>query len=126
MSELVSCIVPVHNGERYLAQAIQSIIGQTYSSLEIIIADDGSTDGTRDVAAGFGGRIQYLHQLNSGAASARNLGLRGANGEFVAFLDADDLWLPEKLERQMKCFMARPELGYCVTYVQNFWDPEME
>jgi glycosyltransferase involved in cell wall biosynthesis len=126
MSKLVSCIIPVHNGARYLAQAIQSIVRQTYSSLEIIIADDGSTDSTRELATAFGDRIHYLHQQHSGAPSARNLGLRGANGEFVAFLDSDDLWLPEKLERQMKRFMARPELGYCLTYVQNFWAPEME
>jgi glycosyltransferase involved in cell wall biosynthesis len=123
----VSCIIPVFNGDRYLAAAIDSILRQTYSSpVEIIVADDGSTDGTREVAKSFGERIRYLHQQHSGAPSARNLGLRGTNGEFVAFLDSDDLWLPEKLERQMQRFIARPELGYCVTYIQNFWAPEME
>jgi len=123
---LISCIIPVFNGDRYLAEAIDSILRQTYSPVEIIIADDGSTDDTRELTTAFGARIHYMHQQHSGAPSARNLGLSGTNGEFVAFLDADDLWLPEKLERQMKRFMARPELGYCVTHIQNFWAPEME
>jgi glycosyltransferase involved in cell wall biosynthesis len=123
---LISCIVPVFNGERYIRETLESIFGQTYSPLEVIVADDGSTDNTRDAVVGFGTRVAYLHQANAGPAAARNLGLAAARGEFIAFLDADDLWHAEKLQRQMDLFAERPELDYCVTHVQNFWEPEME
>jgi glycosyltransferase involved in cell wall biosynthesis len=122
---LVSGVVPVFNGERYLAEALDSMLGQTYSPVEVIVADDGSTDGTRAVVEGYGGRVRYLHQPNQGHGAARNLGLGAAEGEFVAFLDADDLWHPEKLERQMARFRARPELDACVTLVHNFRSPEL-
>jgi glycosyltransferase involved in cell wall biosynthesis len=122
---LISCIVPVFNGETYLAEAIESILKQTYRSIEIIIADDGSTDRTATVAGRYGKQIRYLRQANAGAAAARNLGLGAAAGDFLAFLDADDLWHAEKLSRQMVRFEARPELNYCVAHVQNFWIPEL-
>jgi glycosyltransferase involved in cell wall biosynthesis len=125
MLSLVSCIVPVYNGETYLGEAIESILKQSYRPIEIIIADDGSTDGTVTVAERYGKQIRYMRQANAGTAAARNLGLSAAAGEFVAFLDADDLWHPEKLARQMACFRARPELDYCVSHVQNFWIPEL-
>jgi len=120
---LVSCIVPVFNGERYLAEALDSVLAQTYRPLEIIVSDDGSTDGTRDVAAAHGGRLVYLYGSNGGPATARNRGLRAARGTFAAFLDADDLWGPEKVEVQMARFEARPALSLCCTYVQNSADP---
>jgi glycosyltransferase involved in cell wall biosynthesis len=122
---LISCIVPVFNGERYLREAIESIFNQTYGPLEVIIADDGSTDRTAAVAASYGEQVSYLRQTNTGPAAARNLGLSAAHGEFLAFLDADDLWHPEKLARQMARFAARPELDLCVTHVQNFWSTEL-
>ena len=75
---------------------------------------------------GLGSRVRYVKQSNKGPATARNLGLSLATGDFVAFLDADDLWHPEKLERQLARFQARPELDYCVTHCQNFWIPELE
>jgi glycosyltransferase involved in cell wall biosynthesis len=123
---LISCIVPVFNGERYLREALESISRQTYRPLEIIVADDGSTDGTPNIVATHEGQVVYLQQPNAGSAAARNLGLSAARGEFVAFLDADDLWHPEKLARQMARFQARPELDLCVTHVQNFWTPELQ
>ena len=123
---LISCIVPVFNGERYVAEALDSILHQTYAPLEIIVADDGSTDGTAAVVARYGDRVRYLREENLGAPAARNLGLIMAQGEFVAFLDADDLWQPEKLERQMVRFQIRPELELCVTHLRNFWIPELE
>ena len=123
---LISCIVPVFNGERYLSEALDSIFAQTYRPLEIIVVDDGSTDATASVMASFGERIRTLRQPNQGPAGARNLGVRAAAGEFVAFLDADDLWRPEKLARQMARFEACPELQYCVTHAQNFWAPELK
>ena len=123
---LVSCIVPVFNGEKYLAEAVDSILAQTYRPLEIIVADDGSTDGTAAVVASYGDQLRYNRQEHAGAPVARNLGLTIARGEFVAFLDSDDLWHPEKLQRQMARFQARPELDLCVTHVQNFWIPDLE
>jgi glycosyltransferase involved in cell wall biosynthesis len=123
---LISCIVPVFNGETYLGEALESIWQQTYRPLEILVVDDGSTDGTAAVAAGYGDRIRYVKQINTGAPTARNLGLSMARGEFVAFLDADDLWHPDKLQRQTARFAARPELQACVTHLQNFWIPELE
>jgi glycosyltransferase involved in cell wall biosynthesis len=122
---IISCIVPVFNGERYLSAAVKSILKQSYQSLEIIVVDDGSTDRTAEVIEHCGGQVRFLRQPNAGTAAARNLGLSAAAGEFIAFLDADDLWHPEKLERQMARFQARPELDYCVAHVQNFWIPEL-
>jgi len=124
--ELISCIIPVFNGERYLREALDSIFQQTYHPLEVIVADDGSTDGTASVVASYGERVAYLRQANAGPGAARNLGLTAGQGDFVAFLDADDLWHPEKLARQMARFEARPELDLCITHVQNFWIPELQ
>jgi glycosyltransferase involved in cell wall biosynthesis len=125
MLPLISCIVTVYNGEKYLAEAIESILKQHYEAAEIIVVDDGSTDGTETVVARYGKQLRYLRQSNAGPGAARNLGINAAVGEFVAFLDADDLWHSEKLSRQMARFRARPELGYCVGHVQNFWIPEL-
>jgi glycosyltransferase involved in cell wall biosynthesis len=125
MASLISCIIPVFNGQTYLAEAIDSILKQSYRPIEIIIVDDGSTDGTAMVAERYNQQIRYLRQANAGTAAARNLGLSVAAGEFVAFLDADDLWHPEKLARQMACFQESDALDYCVSHVQNFWIPEL-
>jgi glycosyltransferase involved in cell wall biosynthesis len=118
---LVSCIVPVFNGERYLAEALDSVLGQTYRALEVIVVDDGSTDGTPAVVRTFGARVRCVTQPNAGLAAARNRGLAAATAELVAFLDADDLWLPEKIACQMERFRARPELEVSLTHIQNFW-----
>lgn len=122
---LISCIVPVFNGERYLAETVSSIAHQTYRLLEIIIVNDGSTDRTEEIVSSYGSRVRYLRQRNAGPASARNLGLAGAKGEFVAFLDQDDLWHSEKLERQMARFADRNDLDLCITHVQSFCDPKL-
>jgi glycosyltransferase involved in cell wall biosynthesis len=124
-SHLISCIVPVFNGERYLAETLDSILGQTYRPVQIIVVDDGSTDETARVVADYGPSVTYLFQPNAGPAAAKNLGVSAAQGQFLAFLDADDLWHPEKLARQMARFQARPELDACLTHVQNFWIPEL-
>jgi glycosyltransferase involved in cell wall biosynthesis len=121
----VSCIVPVYNGERFLAEALESILRQTRPPDEIIVVDDGSTDGTGRIANALGAPVRCVRQENAGPAAARNLGIRLAGGDFLAFLDADDLWLPRKLECQLARFQDRPELDYCVTHLQNFWMPEL-
>jgi glycosyltransferase involved in cell wall biosynthesis len=120
---LVSCIVPVHNGARYLREALDSITAQTYRPIEIIVVDDGSTDGSAAVAGRYAASIRIHAQPNAGPAAARNRGIRDARGEYLAFLDADDLWHPKKLERQVARFGAREELGFSVAHVENFWDP---
>lgn len=122
---LISCIVPVYNGERYLREAIESILAQSYRPIEIIVADDGSTDGTAEIAASYGSRITCLRQSNQGYAAAKNLGLSKAQGDFIAFLDADDLWHPEKLARQMARLCERPDIDLCFTRYKNFWMPEL-
>jgi len=123
---LISCVVPVFNGERYLSETLDSILAQTYRPLEIVVVDDGSTDQTADVIASYSDKVHYFKQANAGVPAARNLGISAAAGAFIAFLDADDLWHPEKLERQMACFKARPELEICLTHVQNFWGSKSE
>jgi glycosyltransferase involved in cell wall biosynthesis len=123
---VISCIVPVHNGEKYLAEALDSIFRQTYRPLEVLVVDDESTDGSAGVAARYGDRIRYVRQRRSGAPIARNLGLNMAAGEFVGFLDADDLWHPEKLERQFACFQVNPGIDLCITHVENFWIPKLK
>jgi glycosyltransferase involved in cell wall biosynthesis len=122
---LISCVVPVFNGERFLAEALDSILGQSYTRTEIIVADDGSTDGTAAVLDRYAARVRVVGQLTAGPASTRNLGLRAATGEFVAFLDADDRWHPEKLALQMEVFRGKPELEACVTYAQMFWESSL-
>src|SRR5262249_13062174 len=116
---------PVFNGERYLAQAIESILAQNYPSLEIIVVDDGSTDATAAIALSYGKHVHYLKQPNAGPAAARNLGLRAATGAFISLLEADDLCRPAKLIRQAGRIQARCDLDYCLGYVQNFWIPEL-
>jgi len=93
-SALISCIVPVFNGDRYLRECLNSILGQTYQPLEIIVADDGSTDATAEVAKSYGRRITYVHQTNRGYWAAKNLGLSAAQGDLIAFFDVEDLWHP--------------------------------
>jgi glycosyltransferase involved in cell wall biosynthesis len=123
---VVSCIVPVFNGERHLGAALASLLVQTAPLGEIIVVDAGSTDGSADVVASFGSSVQSVHRPGSGPAAARNWGLGLAQGDFVAFLDQDDLWHPEKLARQLVCFEARPALDACITFIQKFWEPGFE
>ena len=100
----ISCIVPVLNGERYLTEAIASVLTQTEPPLEIIVVDDGSTDRTVELARSFGDAVRLVRQEHRGVSAARNHGVRVARGELLAFLDADDLYLPRKLAQQR----ARP------------------
>jgi glycosyltransferase involved in cell wall biosynthesis len=123
---LVSCIVPVYNGERFLGEALDSILAQSYEPLEVLVVDDGSTDGTPEVAASYGDRICYMEQSNAGPAAARNRGVEASRGEFLAFLDADDLWVPDKTAKQVQTLRDRPELDFCVGHIKNFFMPERQ
>jgi glycosyltransferase involved in cell wall biosynthesis len=118
-------IIPVYNGEKYLRESIDSIFSQTYTSIEVIVVDDGSTDQSKAIAHSFP-QIRYLFQNNSGHASARNRGIRAANGDYISFLDADDVWLPEKLSLQISAFKALPELEIVTGHVRQFLSPEIE
>jgi glycosyltransferase involved in cell wall biosynthesis len=118
---LVSCVVPTYNGAAYLDEALDSIVGQTYRPLEIVVSDDGSSDATLTIAARYGPLVRIVAQPNGGPAAARNRGVRAALANFVAFLDQDDVWHPEKLARQMSRFGVRPELDISVAHVQRFW-----
>lgn len=123
---LVSCIVPTYNGAAYLSEALDSILAQTVQPLDVIVADDGSTDATLEVAARYGERVRVVTQPNGGPAAARNLGVRAATAAFLAFLDQDDVWHPGKLELQLSRFAARPELDVSIAHVQRFWTSELE
>ncbi len=125
MPAAISCIIPVFNGEAFLGEALASVFAQTLLPAEVIVVDDGSTDGTRDVVDRFGERIRYVYQDNKGPAAARNKGIALATGSLLAFLDADDLWLPQKLARQVRRFAERGDLQVSVTQVRNFWIEEL-
>jgi glycosyltransferase involved in cell wall biosynthesis len=105
---LVSVIVPVYNGENFLLDALASIRWQNYCPLEIVIIDDGSNDGTAELAATLGQDINWIHQQNRGPSAARNAGLALAQGEFIAFLDVDDLWPHGTLQAQVELLLANP------------------
>ena len=98
---IVSVVIPAYNAQGFIADAVRSALAQTYRDLEVIVVDDGSTDGTLTELEGFGDRIRVHQQANQGVAAARNAGAQMAHGGWIAFLDADDLWLPHKLERQL-------------------------
>lgn len=104
----VSVIIPTYNYGRFVTQAVDSVLAQTYRPLEVIVVDDGSTDDTRQRLAPYGDRIRYVYQQNAGPEAARNTGLELAQGEFVAFLDPDDYWLPGKLEIQVRWLQKEP------------------
>jgi glycosyltransferase involved in cell wall biosynthesis len=109
---MVSVIVPAYNQSRYLGEAIQSVLAQTYGDFEVIVVDDGSTDDTRSVAAGFtDARVRYVYQENRGLSAARNTGIRHARGPLLTFLDSDDLFLPEKLALLVAALDANPQVG---------------
>lgn len=117
----VSVILPTYNQTRYLAQAIESVLRQTIDDWELVVMDDGSTDQTREVVAPYtrDPRIRYHVQSHQEGAAARNHGIRVSSGRYVAFLDADDVWLPEKLERQLRLLQAHPEAGLCYTLTRR-------
>lgn len=122
---MISVIIPVYNGERYLRAALESVLGQTWQPLEVIVVDDGSTDQSAQVAKRFMPFVQYVQQANAGPGAARNLGVSMAQGAFFAFLDADDLWLPNKLERQAAYLQNHLSADMVFGQVEQFISPEL-
>lgn len=119
VSPLVSVVIPVFNGERFLREAVQSVLDQQYSPLEIIIVDDGSTDGTATAAKSFSEAVRYLYQANQGPAAARNRGIEQAQGELIAFADVDDLWPKDKLELQLPYLLRDPKIDIVLGRIQQ-------
>lgn len=124
MSELmVSVVIPAYNRANSVQRSVESVLQQTYRNLEIIVVDDGSTDGTAAVLQTFGDRIQLIRQPNGGPSSARNSGVAHGKGEIIAFLDSDDTWKPEKLERQVRLMeKAGPQVPCCVCNAETIAD----
>lgn len=122
---LVSVVIPLYNGEKYLAEAIESVLAQTYSSIELIVVDDGSTDGSADIVKGYTS-VHYYFQPNQGLGAARNRGIDLAQGRFLAFLDADDIWDKDKLMCQMKAFDNTHGLDMVFGHVIQFISPELD
>ena len=117
-SPLVSVVVPVWNMSRYLGEALRSVFSQDYRPLEVIVVDDGSTDGSGEVARSFA-EVSVLTQENRGVAAARNRGIEHSRGELIAFLDADDVWHTSKLSLQVEWLEQHPEIGYVTAHFQN-------
>lgn len=116
----VSAVIPAYNAEKYIARTIESVLAQTRTADEIIIVDDGSTDATGEVVKSFGDKVLYILQQNAGASVARNTGIEAAKYEWIAFLDADDVWLPEKLDLQMDLLERNPNLMWTGSNHINF------
>lgn len=118
----VSVIIPVYGAEQYIAATLQSVLDQTYKNFEVLVIDDGSLDRSIEICQQFQDpRIQIISQKNRGLAGARNTGIRNAKGDYLAFLDADDLWLPEKLEKHVEHLEKSPDVGisYCCSAFIN-------
>ncbi|MEI6127521.1 MAG: glycosyltransferase family 2 protein, partial [Pseudomonadota bacterium] len=109
MEPKVSIVIPTYNREKIITKALDSVFGQTCQDFEVVILDDGSTDCTRDVVAKYGEKVKYFYQKNKGIAGGRNGGMKKTIGKHIAFLDSDDFWKPEKLERQLSLFSEHPE-----------------
>lgn len=123
--ELISVIIPAYNREGYLREAIDSILAQTAGRFEIIVIDDGSTDSTAAIAQSYGDPVQCHSQPNQGIGAALNHGLRLATGEWLAFLDSDDLWAPEKTPIQLAHFARHPQLDLVFGHGTEFISPEI-
>jgi glycosyltransferase involved in cell wall biosynthesis len=122
---LISVIIPVYNAERYLKEALESVFSQTYGNIEVICVDDGSTDGSLAILKSYGDRIILVEcGINGGIGEARNRGIAKATGEHIAFMDADDIWVPEKLMRQRAAFDNDPSLDICFGRMRQFISPD--
>lgn len=116
----LSVIIPAHNAERFLREALDSVFAQEIAEPEVVVVDDGSTDATASVAEGYGRGVRVFRQPASGSARARNTGLDATHGDLIAFLDADDLWVPEKTRLQLQALDAHPEAGLVFSDMVGF------
>jgi glycosyltransferase involved in cell wall biosynthesis len=123
---LITVIIGAFDAERYLGEAIESVLAQTYRNLELIVVDDGSTDRTGEIAASYGDPVRCIRQENGGMAASRNRAIPEARGDYLAFLDADDRFPPDKLERQLAVFEADPELDIVYGHVTEFLSPDLD
>jgi glycosyltransferase involved in cell wall biosynthesis len=123
---LVSIVIPAYNAAKFIGETIESALHQTYNNLEVIVVDDGSEDDTCSEVIKNAGQVRLVRQKNAGPSAARNRGIREARGEYVALLDADDLWLPEKTTLQMKCLERYPEAGLVFSDMIEFHDDKRE
>lgn len=122
----ISVIIPVFNGEKYIKEAINSVLEQTFQGFEIIVIDDGSIDRTEEIVKSFlSDKIHYEKQINKGVAAARNRGVELAKNDWIAFLDADDLWVNDKLELQINAFLNNQTLDIILGQVEHFYSPEL-
>ena len=115
----VSVIIPTYNRGHLLAEAIDSVLSQTYNDLELIVVDDGSQDETKEIVSSYSSQVIYLYQKHRGVSAARNRGIEQAQGEYLSFLDSDDLWLKKKLNLQMEYLKSHPETLIC--YTDEIW-----
>jgi glycosyltransferase involved in cell wall biosynthesis len=125
-SPRVSVIITTYNREHLLSASVRSVLEQDFRDLELIIVDDGSTDRTREIAEAFNGRSRYFYQPNGGIGSARNTGIRLSKAPLVAFLDDDNLWVQDKLSRQVAVLDARPDVDVVYGHVEQFYDDEVD
>ncbi|MGD0338847.1 MAG: glycosyltransferase family A protein [Bacteroidota bacterium] len=123
---LISVIIPVYNGERYLREAIESVIAQTWQTIEIIVVDDGSTDDSAAIARRYSEPVHYYPQQHGGFCSAMNHGITSAKGDFFSFLDADDLWALNKLQLQMDSFEESPGTDIVFGHVKQFFSSDID
>lgn len=122
----ISVIIPAYNAEHYLGEALESVFAQTLAPAEILVVDDGSTDGTTAIAQQFSPEVILIPQENQGAGGARNLGVERASGEYIAFLDADDLWTDIKLERQLSILVQQSQTEMVFGHVTQFISPDID
>jgi glycosyltransferase involved in cell wall biosynthesis len=121
----VTAAISVRDGEAYLAEAIESALAQSRPCDQVVVVDNGSTDGSAAIAAGYGPPVELVTEPRPGIGPARNAAVAAAGGDFVAFLDADDLWQADKTERQLAAFVARPELQLVFGHVRQFASPDL-
>lgn len=121
----ISVVVPVRNGAQYLGETITSILAQTVPPLEVLIMDDASVDDTALIATSFGSTVRHIRLEQCGAAAARNRGVDAAKGEFLSFLDSDDLWLPQKIQRQLDRLSGHASRSAVFCHMEQFISPEI-
>ncbi|MDB9372549.1 glycosyltransferase family 2 protein [Nodularia sphaerocarpa] len=122
---LVTVIIPVYNYANYIAATLDSVFAQTYRPIEVIVVDDGSTDNSAEIVRAYP-EVQYFYQSNQGVSVARNVAIAAAKGEFLAFLDADDLWKPDKLSLQIAYMLENPDIGITGTKSINFLESDTQ